>query len=447
MFILHWAEYYWADFNSIKILKALRAYTLKGKIICYIIVGLCKIASIFIGKKWAKPLDFEENPRTMRFKDILYFAYKYYYKPALKPLNKEIGNHFNGLSLNNQLNNIENSTTQITLSIGGDLMPYEMIKPQNTHHLWDNVGADFFGSDIVFANLETPLDSRKKPSFVPEVMLSNMLFNTDEQTFDIFSGNGQYKGYDVLSVANNHSLDMGENGLIETMKFLDSKNIVSVGAAYNLEDFNTPKIIEKNGIKVGFIAYTYSLNQFLPPADKPWLINYLPLNTSNCDIQIIKQQAINCKNAGADVIVCSLHCGNAYQAFPNQSTINLFEKIFTECGVDIIAGGHPHNLQPWQNYEFICPFTQKRKQGFAIYSLADFIAYDIFTWCHLSAYLKVGISKNKNQEIEVSVEVKPIILHKEKEQLHLFYAHQYFENKLIYTEKEDLKLLYNAITK
>lgn len=389
---------------------------------------------------------FEENPRTMRLKDILYFAYKYYYKPPVKAINIEIEYHFKPSFFKTKLQNIENISNQITLSIGGDLMPYEMIKPQNTKHLWDNVGQDFFGSDIVFANLETPIDTNKKPSFVPEVMLSNMLFNTNEQTFKIFSGNGQYKGYDVLSVANNHSLDMGEEGLIETMKYLDSKHIVSVGAAYNVKDFNTSKIIEKNGIKIGFIAYTYSLNQFLPPADKPWLVNYLPLNTPSCAIETIKQQAINCKAAGADVIVCSLHCGNAYQAFPNQNTINLFEKIFAACGVDIIAGGHPHNLQPWQTYSFVCPFTQKQKKGFAIYSLADFIAYDIFTWCHLCAYLKIDVSKNTSNDIAITIEVKPMVMHMDKYQLQLHYAHQYFARDTNFKEKNDLTLLYNAIT-
>jgi hypothetical protein len=441
VFILRLEEYCLGECNLIFILKAVRPYTLKGKVLCSTIVFLCKVVSIFVGKKWRKPLNFEENPRTMKAKDILYFAYKYYFKPPLVPSSEKIIAHFeNKVNVKQYDKKIGQS---IEISIGGDLMPYELIKPDNTARLWDDIGADFFGSDIVFANLETPLDRLKKPSFVPEVMLTNMLFNTDEQTFNIFNGNGRFRGYDILSVANNHSLDMGEEGLLHTLDFLTEKNIKYVGAVRSESDFAKPQIIEKNGIKIGFIAYTYSLNQFLPPENKPWAVNYLPLNTPNCNIDLIKTQTLTCKQAGADLVVCSLHAGNAYQIYPNQTTVDLYQRVFNECGVDVIAGGHPHNLQPWKYYNFICPFTKREKQGFAIYSLADFIAYDIFTWCHLSAILKIKISRGEDNEISWKIDVKPLVMHSVKNQLKLRYAEEFFQNGHESKEYNSLKLLYD----
>jgi hypothetical protein len=160
----------------------------------------------------------------------------------------------------------------------------------------------------------------------------------------------------------------------------------------NGKDF---QIVEVNGIKIGFVAFTYSLNQFLPEKGEEWRVNYLPLNTKDCSIDMIEQQVRDCRNAGAEFIICSVHAGNAYQVYPSEVTVKLFQKIFETCGVDVIAGGHPHNMQPWRSYTFKDPNSGKEKQGFAVYSLGDFIAYDIYTWCHVTAFVKLEIGKNQ----------------------------------------------------
>lgn len=372
----------------------------------------------------------------MSWRDIIYFAYKYYHKPPLKPSSDEVYKIFK------QAHQEIVFQVKGTISMGGDLMPYEMIKPQNTKYLWDEAGHDFFGSDIVFANLETTLDLDKNSSFVPEVMLNDMHFNTDETTFSIFSGNGRYKGYDVLGVANNHSLDMGEKGLENTIRYLAGKGIGAVGARLGPGE-KSYTIRDVGGIKVGFIAYTYSLNQFLPPAGKPWLVNYLPLNTPNCDISEIVQTTRQCREDGAELVICSLHCGNAYQAYPSLQTVNLYRKIFAECGVDIIAGGHPHNLQPWTYHSFKDPLSGKQKKGFMIFSLADFIAYDIFTWCHLCAYLKIEVGRDADGTAVFRTIVRPMVMRREAGQLKLLYAENVFRENRLSAADMDLKVLYD----
>ena len=420
-------------------MKAVRPYTIKGHILCQTIKGLAYLVHFFKRKSWDKAIEFEENPRTMRLMDLLYFSYKYYFKPPQIPSHPTVLAHFQKpTTLHPDFH------SQLSISLGGDLMPYEMIKPEYTTYLWDNVGADFFGSDIVFANLETPIDTKQKQSFVPEVMLSNMLFNTDEQTFSIFNGNGQFKGFDILSVANNHSLDMGEAGLLATLQNLKHKNILSIGAAASAEEAEQPVIIERNGFKIGFIAYTYSLNQFEAPKDKPWLVNLLPLNLPGCDINRIKQQTETCRKSGADLVLCSIHAGNAYQTYPGKTTVDLFENIFNTCGVDVIIGGHPHNLQPWRNYQFTDPFSGKNKTGFAIYSLADFIAYDIFTWCHLCAYVKLEIGRDVNGDVLMRPIVKPLIMERKNKQLQLQYAEHIYQKTELTAEEKDIKILYDA---
>lgn len=410
---------------------------MRGKFLCSIIQFVCFFVGLLKRKSWENALEFEENPRTMSLRELLYFTYKYYYRPPLASSEESVVQHFI-----KPKENEEKFELLLTISIGGDLMPYEFIQPDNTQHLWDTVGADFFGSDIVFANLETPLDKNRKPSTVPEVMLNDMYFNTNETTFGIFNGNGFYKGFDILSIVNNHSMDMGEQGLKSTIDNLNAKGIKTVGAK-KMETDRDYEIIEINGIRIGFVAYTYSLNVFLPPLGKEWMLNILPLNTRECKIEVIEQQVRACRRAGAELIICSMHCGNAYQAYPSKQTIELYQRIFNSCGVDVIAGGHPHNLQPWQSYEFKDPFSGKMKKGFAIYSLADFIAYDIFTWCHLCAYLKLEIGRNKNGEIVFKPIVRPMVMLRERKMLKLMYAETVLNAPELTDELRDIKLLYD----
>jgi len=424
-------------------LNPITCYTLKGKILVLILQFLLFFISIFKYRIWKYPRVFEENPRTMTWKDLIYFAYKYYYSPPLiAEKNSDTKKRFSSFTYQyNKENN--KSGNKITLSFGGDLMPYELINEKNTKHLWDEIGSDFFSHDIVFANLETPLDIEQMPSFVPEVMLNDMHFNTDETTFNIFSGNKAFKGYDVLSIANNHSLDMGKKGFLNTKKWLEKKGIKTIGVnASENEKIEQTCIIEKNGFKIGYIAFTYSLNQFKLPKDSPWLVNLLPLNTPDCDINEIIRQVNLCRDKGAEYIVCSLHCGNAYQAYPSTTTINLFEKIAKQTGVDFICGGHAHNLQPWEMIKYPCPFSGKIKQTFCVYSLGDFIAYDVFDWCHIKAYVSIELYKNENKEILTSIEVKPIYMDKKGNELRLYYL----KNCLNKLSKAN-KVLYESLYK
>ena len=112
------------------------------------------------------------------------------------------------------------------------------------------------------------------------------------------------------------------------------------------------------------------------------------------DLSPLKNDVALAKERGAEFVILSLHFSNAYQAFPNAHIVKNAQRIFDECGVDIILGGHAHNIQPMARYDFRCPFSQQQKAGLVLFAFSDFIAYDIFNGCHLSVYLKLTISKN-----------------------------------------------------
>lgn len=414
------------------------AYTLRGKALVSALRGLLHLVQYWYGKKWSSPPPhFHEDPRLFTKSDLLFFAYKYYFKPTLESDNTEGVEKF---FLNNPpiFSTPKNITNEVTLSAAGDLMPYEWIQKRFCPHLWDDIADDFFSSDLTFANLETPLDTSKPASLVPEVMLSDMNFNADEEMFELFQGKGDKQqargrrkgandqGFDILSTANNHSLDMGESGIFKTIEYLETQNIAFTGTARSAEERANFPIIERNRIKTAFIAYTFSMNQYTNPTDKPFLVNHLEVNQPDIDLSPLARDVALARERGAEFVILSLHFSNAYQAYPNAHIVRNAQRIFDECGVDIILGGHAHNIQPMARYDFKCPFTQKPKAGLVLFSFSDFIAYDIFNGCHLSVYLKLKISKDTEGGVFLS-DVEPVPV----------YACGVYHNK----NKRDLRLL------
>ncbi len=389
-------------------LPIVKAYALKGKILVKILRGLLWVLHIFKGKSWQRPPQyFHDDPRLYTTWDILFFAYKYYFKSPLK--DDADGKIEAFIKANPPIFDHENFKieSEITLHAGGDLMPYEWTQPQFCKHLWDDIGDDFFNADIRFANLETPIDTSKSASLVPEVMLNDMNFNGNKEMFSLFNPTERTPQYfyqkfqkkwsfDVLSTANNHSLDMNEEGVFTTIDFLEKQGIKHVGTSKTKENRLNFPIIEQNGIKIAFIAYTFSMNQMTNPEGQEWLVNHFEVNQPNADLSPLKHDIFYARNVKkADFVVLSLHYGNAYQPYPAAHIFENTKRIFDECGCDVILGGHAHNVQPAMRYDFTCPMRFQKKQGFVLFGFSDFVAYDIFTWCHLSVYLKMRIGKGK----------------------------------------------------
>ncbi len=372
-----------------------RPITLKGKLLVGVIRFLYIIRNLFSAKNGIYPLaGHHEDPRKMNLKQQLYFGYKYYFRAMLK------GDKGSGLeeyfqSQAAKFNPIQTDAIdeKLTLSAGGDLMPYHCITPNQCTDLWNDCGDFFFDADLVVANLETPLNPNKPASFVPEVMLNNMYFNANKNMFDVFSGFGKYKGFDLLSTANNHSLDQGEDGVLKTIEFLDQKGIKHVGTARSEEEQDAFPIVEKNGIRIAFLSYTFSLNALVCPDGKGYLANHLNLNEEAPDLSLIVRQAQLARQRGAEFLVVFLHMGCAYQPFPSQTIIDNMHEICRLTGIDLVLGGHPHNAQPIEFLEVIDPFSGQKKQTTIVYSQGDFVAYDIHKWCKLPLLLKFDIAR------------------------------------------------------
>jgi hypothetical protein len=393
-------------------MKPAIAYSAWGKLLVSIIRCLLFFVHLIKGKEWQRPKkDFSEDPSRYSRSDIIFFAYKYYFRAI-----EEYDNRENELYINNVTSDWRpvvpgNNGPVVNLHAGGDLMPYEWIRKDFCTKLWDDIGEDFFGGDIVTANLETPVDTAQAPGYVPEVMLNDMEFNATPEMFDVFNGNLKFKGFDILSAANNHTLDKGETGVRGTIDFLKSRSILFSGIAGSEDESDHIPIIEKQGMRFAFISVTYSLNRLSLPPGKEYLCNHIELNRPGVDLTKVKKMVTRAYSLGADIVIGSMHYGNAYQLFPSSHIINNTKRLFEECGLDIILGVHSHNLQPWTAHQFTCPVTGRMKQGLAFYGLGDFVAYDIFTWAHLPVYVKIQFCMSGGAVVPCGFELVPVYVY------------------------------------
>jgi poly-gamma-glutamate capsule biosynthesis protein CapA/YwtB (metallophosphatase superfamily) len=167
-------------------------------------------------------------------------------------------------------------------------------------------------------------------------------------------------GIDLVTMANNHSLDKGEKGILSATDYWNQIGMPYTGAFRSSEDRDQLRVLTKNGVSFAILSYTYGTNGIRVPADKPYLVNRIEPERMMNEIQKAKQ--------AADVVVVAVHWGIEYQAKPSEDQIELAHKL-ADWGADIIVGTHPHVLQP---IEWITRTDGKRT--LAIYSLGNFLS-------------------------------------------------------------------------
>lgn len=147
-------------------------------------------------------------------------------------------------------------------------------------------------------------------------------------------------GFDACTTASNHSVDQGWEGLERTADLLDRHGIPHVGTFRSLRERREPVILTVgDGVRVGLVAGTYSLNGLPMPEGRPWAV-------SMWDADNLLRQARRAKAAGADVVVVHIHGGNEYDHLPNADQVALVERLTRSPDVDLVLGEHAHVVQP-----------------------------------------------------------------------------------------------------
>ncbi len=284
---------------------------------------------------------------------------------------------------------------RMSMSAAGDIMVRKHINGKTAAHLYDDVADELFGADIVFGNLESPTVPSKASHAFPS-------YNMSSETLNVSLGLDRDKGFMIVATANNHALDQGEQGLLATLDYLDELGIEHVGTSRspNQRDNDFP-IIDQAGIKVAFLAYTFSTNGRPVPEGREYTVNFIRLNSMSekPDISLIKKHISTVHSKGADVVVVSLHWSVEHEFYPPQRIIELGHRI-ADAGADIILGHHPHVINPIERY-----VPQARDQGLPevliAYSLGNFLPDHYQVEQQTSIILQVDLARAMLDDKEI----------------------------------------------
>ena len=171
-------------------------------------------------------------------------------------------------------------------------------------------------------------------------------------------------GFDVMSVATNHIKNCnlstcGDQAFWDTMDNLERVGIVPVGAGNNLQEAMQPIVIEKNGIRFGFVSLGEVESRAFADENTPGIA---PLPADFVEAEANLRSAIAAARAISDVVIAMPHWGSDYSAMPNYRQL-FFDQVAIEAGADLVLGNHPHVIQGMREIEGIPVF----------YSLGSFV--------------------------------------------------------------------------
>lgn len=191
-------------------------------------------------------------------------------------------------------------------------------------------------------------------------------------------------GFDVVNISNNHMLDKSADGLSKTIEFWKNMDVLMIGGYENQEDYDNIRYIEKNGIKIAFLSYTYATNGLSKPSSSPLVIPYIN------DEDIIRQTAL--AKECADMVFVSVHWGVEGSFTPNEEQKRVAQ-LFSDCGVDAIIGHHPHVIQPVEWLE-----GKDGNKTLCVYSLGNFMAQQAYDYNMIGGIISFDIVHSSEVE-------------------------------------------------
>lgn len=263
----------------------------------------------------------------------------------------------------------------VVISAVGDILPHGAVKAsadrhnlikdgKSTNHggydsLFDLARVGFSDADIGFANLETPIAPKN------ELGTRSMVFNAPIDMVEAL----KHFNATVLSFANNHVYDQGRKGFIETIDNLEASGVVMVGSGRSMNEAYSARVVEKNGLKICFMAHARLLNGDLnPSSDKDPQVAYIPYGKGGKAPKERMLKAIREAKPGCDFLLMSIHWGIEYDAVPHGDD-RAWAKEQLEAGVDGILGHHPHVLQPLEEHT-----TKDGRRTFVSFSFGNFVS-------------------------------------------------------------------------
>ena len=228
------------------------------------------------------------------------------------------------------------------------------------HPQYARVAGALADADYTIANLETTIgrkDNRAYSGF-PN-------FNTPDSLLDTLKD----AGVDFLTLANNHILDRGFEGMTLTVDNVARRGFDYAGANRTPEEKARAVVVDAGGVRLGMLCYTEMTNGMPKKKDnspaRQYGVNYMADADFEADVRRLRE-------AGAEVVVALPHWGVEYRREPTERMQNDAQRLVA-AGVDVVLGSHPHMVQPVTWVEAVTDSGETRR-GLVAYSLGNFIS-------------------------------------------------------------------------
>lgn len=239
-------------------------------------------------------------------------------------------------------------------------------------------------AELCFGNLETVTAGNENR------FTGYPAFNTPVEYLDAL----KFAGFDVITTANNHSLDRSFTGVERTIDALLDRGFYQTGTFKTEEESKKILIVTAKNISIAVLAFTYGTNGIRAPAGKEFCVNYI-------NDKLMKEQIDKAKSLGADKIAVFIHWGTEYQRTPSSEQKRIADFLFSE-GVDLIFGSHPHVIQPLEVRNDL------GKKQFIIYSMGNFISNQRKKYTDSGVIIRVQLIKNRKSKEVIIGEINYI---------------------------------------
>ena len=281
---------------------------------------------------------------------LSYFSYNIFFKEKKKDNNDDYKKE-----IKEEVKDPVVEESELSLIMVGDCLIHGAIyldaQEGNTYNFYkmiDKIKPIISKYDLAFYNQESILGGTSLG------LSSYPRFNAPQEVGDAFLD----AGFNLVSFANNHALDMGEKGILSSLNYWkdkQEKGIMTAGSYSSFEERDKNVIMEKNGIKYTLLSYTTTTNGLPVPKGKEYLVNVYNYEQAKKDIERLRDKV--------DLLMVAMHWGEEYTHTPVEEQKQIANEL-AMLGVDIIIGHHPHVIQP---IDFI-------DKTMVIYSLGNFIA-------------------------------------------------------------------------
>jgi poly-gamma-glutamate capsule biosynthesis protein CapA/YwtB (metallophosphatase superfamily) len=282
--------------------------------------------------------------------------------------------------------------TLVTIGAGGDLLQAEGLE-LSKDVLFESVADLLLDQTISYANFESPVTQQAlKKEVIGDKEAPTECCSREQ--FNVLTRHKTWR-FNVLNFANNHTFDMGVEGIETTLRAFSEDGILDVGTNRLPDDFGRGKVLTKSGIKLGFVAATFGLNGRQMPVAEAYRVNTARLLSKfvEPELALLKRQIDDCKAQGCDFIVASLHWGFEFEFFPRKRQVAA-ARALVEYGADAVLCHHPHVIQPVEYYR-----TRRDPNRIAViaYSLGSLVWGYTAPHIVLSMILNLTLSKGNFQ--------------------------------------------------